>query len=511
MAQKLKPIMFVGTGSDVGKSIISSGFCRILKQNGFSPAPFKAQNMSLNSYVTPDGLEIGRAQAVQAEACKISCSVDMNPVLLKPTGNSSSQVVIFGKPTGNQSAKEYFLENNRQELFDEAIKGYYNLDKKYNPIVIEGAGSISELNLKDRDITNMKVAVKTNANVFLISDIERGGVFASVYGSVMLLEEEERKLIKGVIINKFKGDLSLFEEGLTILEKIGGVPVVGVIPYYDNIIIEDEDSVALKNMNNYAMDGVVNIVIPMLKYISNFTDFNVLNHLEGVNLYFSNKPQEISKADIIILPGSKNTIADMNYLRKKEIDKVILERHKAGKSIYGICGGFQIMGYEIHDPDGIESNEKTTKGLGLLPIRTILSKEKTTEQCTFEFCGESLTENKNNTKPSHSAEFTGYEIHMGQMEIIEGATQSPLCKILKDNDYKFDGYFKNEKIWGTYLHGIFDNMEIINHIINIQSKGKKQTFKSLNYNDFKNKQYDLLAEHLKANMDMEKFWKIIKS
>ncbi|WP_258929288.1 cobyric acid synthase [Flavobacterium davisii] len=300
--QKLKPIMFVGTASDVGKSIINTGFCRIFKQDGYTPAPFKSQNMSLNSFATPEGLEIGRAQAVQAEACGIDCNTDMNPILLKPTNDKSSQVVLNGKPLGNQSAFDYFMGNDKQELLKEAQAAYERLSEKYNPIVLEGAGSISELNLKHRDITNMRMAKYANASTFLIADIDRGGVFASVYGSVALLTAEEKALLKGIIINKFRGDSRLFEEGKKIIEDLCGIPVVGIVPYRKDIYIEEEDSVSLQNKPSLVKENKINIAVILLNKLSNYTDFNVLEHHENVNLFYSKIPSEIEKADIIIIP-----------------------------------------------------------------------------------------------------------------------------------------------------------------------------------------------------------------
>ena len=266
--------MFVGTCSDAGKSVVNAGFCRILKQDGYSPAPFKAQNMSLNSYATPEGKEIGRAQATQAEACQIACHSDMNPVLLKPSGEMMSQLILNGKPVVNRSAYEYFRKDDNAYLFDEAYAAFQRLESRYSPVVMEGAGSISELNLKKRDIVNMRMAKRAGADVYLVADIDRGGVFGSVYGSIMLLDDEERKLVKGIIINKFRGDVRLFDEGRQMIEALTGIPVTGVIPYFKDIYIEDEDSVVLDSKNNMAVEGKVNIAVVKLQQMSNFTDFN---------------------------------------------------------------------------------------------------------------------------------------------------------------------------------------------------------------------------------------------
>jgi adenosylcobyric acid synthase len=340
--KKCRPIMFVGTGSDVGKSVINAGFCRIFKQDGWQPAPFKAQNMSLNSYPTPDGLEIGRAQAVQAEACGIPCRVEMNPVLLKPTGYMDSQVVLHGKPWANMSAKTYFNKTDRDYLFSEAMKAFSRLEGAYHPIVVEGAGSISEVNLWEKDITNMRVAVAKNAATYLIADIDKGGVFGSVYGSLLLLPEAERKQVKGIIINKFRGDISLFQEGVKQLEDLCGVPVVGVIPYFRDIYIDDEDSVVVDKKQFKAMTGKINMAVVLLPHMSNFTDFNVLEQIPEVNLYYAATSEDVAQADILILPGSKNTISDLLYLKKQGLVAAIQQAHQDGKAIYGICGGYQL-------------------------------------------------------------------------------------------------------------------------------------------------------------------------
>lgn len=486
--KKLRPIMFVGTGSDVGKSVINAAFCRIFLQDGYKPAPFKAQNMSLNSYATPDGLEIGRAQAVQAEACGIKCSVEMNPVLLKPTSNLNSQVVLNGKPIGNKSAADYFLNTDRNMLFDEAIKSYHKLEKEFNPIVIEGAGSISEMNLWDKDITNMRIALAANTATYLIADIDRGGVFASVYGTIQLLPLKERKLIKGVIINKFRGDIALFEDGKKMLEELIGIPVVSIIPYYRDIFIDDEDSVVLDKKQASLSKNKINIVVVLLKHMSNFTDFNVLERIPEVHLFYSNSADDILNADIVIIPGSKNTIEDLLHLRKTGVAKAIINAHENGKPLYGICGGFQIMGNEIHDLYHVESDIGMIKGLGILPVTTHLTKEKTTVQCSFTFL---------NTKDTCK----GYEIHMGE---TVADNHSPLCELTNNVS---DGYYLNPKTWGTYIHGIYDNMAVIKNIIEVAGGEKILDF---NIKEFKETQYDKLAELVRTNSDMEYIYKTLE-
>jgi adenosylcobyric acid synthase len=489
MKNILRPIMFVGTGSDVGKSIINAGFCRIFKQDGYSPAPFKAQNMSLNSFAGTDGLELGRAQAVQAEACRIDPRSEMNPILLKPTSNQNAQVVLNGKPIGNQSAKEYFLGTDREWLFSEAMKAYRKLDSLYNPMVIEGAGSISEINLRDKDITNMRVALEVDAAVILVADIDRGGVFGSVYGTLELLPPEERALVKGILINKFRGDIDLFTEGRKIMEQLTGVPVVGVVPYFQDIHIDDEDSVVIDHKSGKTTEGLVNVAVVLLQHMSNFTDFNVLERVPEINLFYTAYPEEIEKADVVIIPGSKNTIADLAYLRKTGIAKAILNSHQKGNAVYGICGGFQMMGLEIHDPEQVEGSTGYMPGLGILPVVTTLSDEKRTVQSSFYF--------RNEKETGH-----GYEIHMGQTELLSG---QPLAIL---DDGTSDGCFLNEKTWGTYLHGIFDNLPIIQSIL--KSCGKESQLQEFNFQEYKNEQYDKLAAHIRSSCDLDYIYRVMK-
>lgn len=485
--QKLKPIMFVGTASDVGKSIINTGFCRIFKQDGYNPAPFKAQNMSLNSYATADGFEIGRAQAVQAEACGVVCNTDMNPVLLKPTSEKSSQVILHGKPIGNQSAYDYFMGNNKQELFKEAKIAYDRLFEKHNPIVLEGAGSISELNLKHRDITNMRMALHANANVYLIADIDRGGVFGSIYGTIALLPEEEKKLIKGIIINKFRGDARLFETGKKTIEDLCSIPVVGVVPYRKDIYIEEEDSVGLEQKHNKVLIGKVNVVVVLLNRLSNFTDFNRLEKEEQVHLFYSNNPNEIEQADIIIIPGSKNTIADLIDIKNNGVAKAIVNAHRNNKTVIGICGGYQMMGQSVEDPFHVESNIESMPGLSILPVKTILTENKITKQCKFKY-------KKNDVMCD------GYEIHMG-ITTANGNKKS-LNKIELGNS---DGYWLNDNCWGTYIHGILDNQVVINDLLSSHTINNE--VKPFDYKTFKNEQYDKLAQHLREHIDIEYIYK----
>lgn len=477
--KKLRPIMFVGTGSDVGKSVINTGFCRIFLQDGYSPAPFKAQNMSLNSYPTADNLEIGRAQAVQAEACGIDCSVEMNPVLLKPTGNSTSQVVLNGKPAGNKSAREYFNETDRDLLFAEVMRSFDRLADRYNPIVIEGAGSISEINLWKKDIVNMRVALHTNAATFLVADIDKGGVFASVYGTLKLLPKAEQEAIKGIIINKFRGDISLFDDGKKILEELTGKPVVGIVPYCKGLFIEQEDGVVIEKKKTAFEEGKINIGVVLLKHLSNFTDFNMLELIPDVNLFYSDNPETLSQADIIIIPGSKNTLSDLKTLREKSLDKVILTHHRNGKPVYGICGGYQMMGEEVRDPDGVEGDIPSLPGLGILPVVTILADGKQTRQCRFSFIEGGISGD-------------GYEIHAGHT-----SSDQPLCRM---ENGETDGYFLNKKTWGTYIHGIFDNASVIESVLRQIDSTVSAT---VDYKNRKEEGYNRLADVIRENVDME--------
>ena len=382
--KKLHPLMFAGTGSDVGKSIIAAAFCRIFRQDGYRTAPFKAQNMALNSYATPEGLEIGRAQAVQAEAAGVPCHTDMNPLLLKPQSDRTSQVVLNGKPIGSRGAYDYFRKEGREELRREVCAAYDRLAQKYNPIVLEGAGSISEINLREVDLVNLPMAMYAGADVILVADIDRGGVFASVYGSVMLLTPEERKHVKGILINKFRGDIRLFESGIKMLEELCGIPVVGVVPYYKDIYIEEEDSLALATKSLQAEQGKVNIAVVLLRHLSNFTDFNVLERDPRVHLFYTNNTDELAKADIIILPGSKSTLADLYELRRNGVAQAVIRAHREGTAVLGICGGYQLMGQEVLDPDHVEGEIERLPGLGLLPVSTRMTGEKVTRQVNFQ-------------------------------------------------------------------------------------------------------------------------------
>ncbi len=495
----LRSLMFVGTCSDAGKSIVNAAFCRILKQDGYQPAPFKAQNMSLNSFSTRDGGEMGRAQVVQAEACGIEPHTDMNPVLLKPTGDCTSQVILEGHPVGNYSAKAYFDGKlQKDHLFTAACQAYDRLKSRFNPIVMEGAGSVSEINLRDRDIVNMRMARYANAATFLVADIDRGGVFASVYGSILLLTEEERKLMKGIIINKFRGDIELFNEGKHILEKLTGVPVVGIIPYFHDIQIEEEDSVVLERKHRSLEKGKINIAIVLLRHMSNFTDFDALEADPRFHSFYTNDANEIRQADIIVLPGSKNTLDDLLHLRESGLAIAITEAYKTGKKVIGICGGYQMMGIRVEDPTNAEGQIAALPGLGLLPQTTIIEATKVTRQSHFSFLnGVNSSQNPFNCQ--------GYEIHMGRTNLIDNVSPRPVARI---DDGRLDGYYLDAHCWGCYLHGIFDNASVRDHLA--EGLTTRTSIPTFDYTAFKEEQYNRLARHVRQHVNMDYIYRILK-
>lgn len=486
--------MFAGTGSDVGKSIIAAAFCRIFKQDGYCPAPFKAQNMALNSYATPEGLEIGRAQAVQAEAAGVPCHTDMNPLLLKPQSDHTSQVVVNGKPIGNRHAYDYFRKEGREELRKEVYAAFDRLSARYNPVVMEGAGSLAEINLRETDLVNMPMAIHAGADVILVGDIDRGGVFASVYGSLMLLTPEERKHVKGILINKFRGDIRLFEPGIKMLEELCGIPVLGVVPYYKDIHIEEEDSVSLAMKSVHAMQGKVNVAVVLLRHLSNFTDFNVLERDPRVHLFYTNNVDELEKADIILLPGSKSTLDDLYELRRNGVAGAIVRARRRGATIMGICGGYQMMGQQILDPEHVEGDLEALPGLGLLPMVTRMSGEKVTRQIKFTLSG------------SSSNRMEGYEIHMGVTTPVEGETVCPLNRL---EDGSMDGCKVDEKCMGTYIHGILDNASFIDFLLKPYAHRLTEEAETFNYQTYKEQQYDKLADHVRAHVNIPLVYQIL--
>lgn len=492
MTRCLHNLMLAGTGSDVGKSILATALCRILLQDGYRPAPFKAQNMALNSFATPDGLEIGRAQAVQAEAAGLPCHTDMNPLLLKPQSDHTSQVVLGGRPIGTMGAYDYFRHEGREQLRNEVCQAFDRLASRYNPIVMEGAGSISELNLKDSDLVNMPMARHADADVLLVGDIDRGGVFASVYGSIMLQDEADRRRIRGIIINKFRGDLRLFDSGRKILEDICHVPVLGVIPYYNNIHIEEEDSVALREKSMQMERGRVNVAVVLLRHLSNYTDFDALERDPRLHLFYTNNPADILRSDIIILPGSKSTIDDLYELRRNGCAEAIIRARRDGRTVLGICGGYQMMGQEVADPLHVEGEIERMPGLALLPTSTSLTTEKATRQTQFAL------------HQDDTPTLSGYEIHMGTTTLHGG---EPLVYTA---DGRCDGCKTGPHCMGTYMHGILDNSEFVDMLLQPFADKLEEANEPFDYNAFKQQQYDLLADHVRRHLDMKQLYKILQ-
>ena len=486
-----KAVMLQGTMSNAGKSFLCAALCRIFKQDGYSAAPFKSQNMALNSYITRNGLEIGRAQAMQAEAAGIEPSVLMNPILLKPTTDMGSQVIVNGEVRGNMRAADYF--KYKKTLIPEIEAAYQQLAKQYDIIVIEGAGSPVELNLKSDDIVNMGMAKIADASVFLVGDIDRGGVFAQLLGTLSLLQQDERKRVKGLIVNKFRGDISLFADGVKILEEKGKKPVVGVVPYL-HCDVEDEDSLSDKLLNKTA--GEIDIAVIRLPRISNFTDFDVFGQFKNVSVRYIEKCSEFGNPDMIIIPGSKSVISDMKWLRESGIEAAIKRNAFDGTPIFGICGGYQMLGKLISDPYSTESGGEIL-GIGLLDMKTVFHTEKTRTRVSGI-----VTADGGDFPALCGAHADGYEIHMGETVGIE----KPLLKL---SDGRTDGAYKNN-IYGSYLHGFFDSEEVVGAIINAISERKGIAVeKTISRSEYKERQYDLLADGVRKNIDMQKIYEMI--
>lgn len=507
-----KSIMIQGTMSNAGKSLLTAGLCRILKQDGFKTAPFKSQNMALNSYITADGLEMGRAQAVQAQAADIQPEVSMNPILLKPTTDMGSQVIVNGIPIGSMPAKDYFAY--KKQLIPDILNAYHRLEEEYDIIVIEGAGSPAEINLKTDDIVNMGLARMVNAPVLLVGDIDRGGVFAQLYGTVELLEPEERARIQGLLINKFRGDPSILSPGVRMLEDLCHIPVAGVIPYMD-IDIEDEDSLSSR-LDQTDNPGIIDIAVIRFPRISNFTDFNVFSCIQGVSLRYVSRREQLGSPDLVILPGTKSTIEDLLWLRQNGLEGEVLKLAEREVPVFGICGGYQMMGKELIDKLGVEqaAGHEQVAGMGLLPMNTSFEPEKT-RTCVSGAFGEL----SGIFQELSGVETEGYEIHMGQMERAERQTGDSLCLPLTfmmevQNDskkVKTDGLCRDH-IYGTYVHGIFDKGQIAQTMVNclLKKKGyEEQALTDFDYTAYKEKQYDLLADQLRSSLDMEQIYKIL--
>lgn len=508
MKKIAKKVMFQGTSSHVGKSILTTAFCRILTQDGYNTAPFKAQNMALNSYVTRSGGEMGRSTVAQAEAAGVEPIVQMNPVLLKPTGNSCSQVILLGKSVGNYSASDY-QNKYSQQAWDSVKKSLDYMETHYDILVIEGAGSPAEVNLKKNDIVNMRIAKECQSPVFLIADIDRGGALASIVGTLELLDEEERKLVKGLVINKFRGDITLLEPALTFLEERTGIPVLGVIPYLDQLGIDDEDSVSLQDMPKDSVMRDIHIAVIQTPKISNFTDFDAFTHEPDVNVRFVQQGDLIGNPDVIILPGSKNTTEDLLYLKHHGYADEIKELADRGTPVIGICGGYQMLGEKVCDPLHVESDKDEVTGLGLLPYITTMQGEKNTYQVEFN------CKNLPFLDMNFSAEnLKGYEIHMGET-VLTGSAQS-LFNIVRRSNAPVDlqDGFINDKhhVFGTYCHGVFDNDHLRRSVINAlrKRKGLHPLDVKFKYREYKEAEFDRLAAIVRKHFDMKKFYEILE-
>lgn len=497
-----KVIMIQGTMSNAGKSILTGGLCRVFRQDGFRVAPFKSQNMALNSFITEEGLEMGRAQVMQAEAAKTKPCVAMNPILLKPTNDTGSQVIVNGEVTGVMSAAQYY--RHKKEYIPEILKAYRKLEEEYDIIVIEGAGSPAEINLKKDDIVNMGLAELVDAPVLLVGDIDRGGVFAQIVGTMMLLEETERERIKGVIINKFRGDKEILRPGLEMLEEKIHVPVTGVIPYF-YLDIEDEDSLSGR-FDKKELKGILDIAVIRTPRISNFTDFMALECIEGVTLRYVSSVKDFGNPDAVIVPGSKNTMEDLLWMRQSGLEAKVIRHSGTGKLVFGICGGYQMLGEEIMDPDGVEYRG-AVKGMGLLPVRTVFEPQKTRTRVTGSFQNMSGI-----LSCFNQVEIEGYEIHMGTTSFTgEGRHILTLKEGIQKEDCKLDGAAK-ENIWGCYVHGVFDRPEAAEAFTRVllKQKGlKPDAVRAVNLSAYKEEQYDKLAEIIRENLDMKAIYTIL--
>jgi len=502
--KKAKAIQFCGTGSGVGKSVIVTGLCRIFLQDGYRVCPFKAQNMSLNSFVTKDGGEIGRAQANQAFACRIEPNVDINPVLIKPTSDVGAQIIVRGKPYENMQAVEYI--KHKKSLKKVVRESFRSLSQKYDIVVIEGAGSPAEINLKKHDIVNMKMAEYAGAPVILVGDIDKGGVFAWIVGTLELLTKKEKKMVKGIIINKFRGDKSLLSPAIKFLERRLGIKVLGVVPYFKNIKIPEEDSVSLDERiegGKYGADEkLIDVAVIKLPHISNFTDFDALEKENDVVLRYIRKPEELQSPDLIIIPGTKNTCSDLKHLKISGLaEKIVsLTNSHPLTFIMGICGGYQMLGNKISDRHRLESNGEEIEGLGLLPIHTYLGKEKVLTQVKAK-------------EITSGIEISGYEIHHGVSKYRHMGKYGHLFEITERNGKRtryFDGLRREDnRVLGTYIHGLFDSDTFRRGFLN--KIRQKKGWRMLPENSFFNpdKEFDKLAKLLRENINMGWLYKIL--
>ena len=475
-----KSIMIQGTMSNAGKSLLCAGLCRIFRQDGYRVAPFKSQNMALNSFITADGGEMGRAQVVQAEAAGIPPDVRMNPILLKPTTDVGSQVIVNGKVLGNIRAKDYY--KRKLEFVPDIMEAYRSLEEEFDVIVLEGAGSPAEINLKQDDIVNMGMAKLADAPVLLVGDIDRGGVFAQLYGTVALQEPDERARIKGTIVNKFRGDVSILEPGIKQLEDLCGVPVAGVVPYL-HVDIDDEDSLT-ERFHTSSQRKLIDVAVIRLPRISNFTDFSPFERYENVSLRYVGKTEDLKDPDLIILPGTKSTIADLLWLRQSGLEASILKAASAGVPVFGVCGGFQMLGRRIADAGVTE-----IAGMGLLDTETVFYGEKVQTQTKGVLSGISGI-----FRGLNGLEYEGYEIHMGR----GGEKGAPVVD--------------KGSVYGSYVHGIFDKGGICDEILRALCDRRGVDFAALgsfDANEYKERQYDLLADGVRSGLNMDFVYKVL--
>lgn len=508
-----RAIMIQGTMSNAGKSLIATGLCRIFRQDGYKVAPFKSQNMALNSYITEDGLEMGRAQVVQAEACGIAPRVCMNPILLKPTTDMGSQVIIRGEVVGDMRAMDYY--RHKREYIPVIRESYHELADACDIVVIEGAGSPAEINLKQDDIVNMGMAEIADAPVLLVGDIDRGGVFAQLLGTIMLLEPEEKERIKGLIINKFRGDRAILEPGLAMLEERCGKTVLGVVPYAD-VDIEDEDSLA-GCLSEKKSGHMLDIAVIRFSKISNFTDFHALAMEPQVTVRYVERAAELGSPDMVILPGTKNTMADMEWLRTTGLEARVLRLREQGCLICGICGGYQMLGTSITDALGVEGKKGSMRGLGLLPVETRFDEKKTRIRADG-YVGE-LPGTLAALSGSH---VTGYEIHMGQSVYrppsgmdAEKREQSGSCFLRGESDAGGTCAGKGwcvDNVFGTYLHGVFDDEDFRRRLIEMLCRRKGlacDRHDNISYAEYREQQYNYLADVVRAGIDMNRIYDIL--
>ncbi|MEL7561775.1 cobyric acid synthase [Dehalogenimonas sp. 4OHTPN] len=498
---RAKVIMVQGTSSNVGKSVLVAALCRIFKQDGYRVAPFKSQNMALNAFVTPEGGEIGRAQAMQAEASGIAPSIHMNPVLLKPEANSRSQIVLHGKVYQTTSAKDYYQHTSF--LLEKVEESLNYLRQKYDIVVIEGAGSPAEINLKPREIANMRIAKLAEAPVLLCGDIDRGGVYAFLVGTLELLDEDERKLVKGFIINKFRGDVSLIKDANDFLEKRTGLPVLGVVPYYRDILLAQEDSVYLDERRNRQSNADLEIAVIRSPRISNYDDFDPLEE-DGANLRYISRPEELGDPDLIIIPGSKTTVPDLLAITQSGVAGAVVRKARAGTPVFGACGGYQMLGRLIHDPDHVESDRDTVEGLGLMEAETTFAREKATTQVKGV-----ITEDRGLLAGLKGEAIYGYEIHMGRTESCHRPFQ--ITQTQKGPaDYADGSINESGTVIGSYIHGIFQSHGFRRGLLNNLRRRKGIPERTYDAPLDKEKHYDALADLVRNSLDIRAVYRILE-